>query len=837
MSHRLAFTVLIAAAGLALSPRAWVAEDDEATPAAFLTPDQQAPAPAEAAAPAKSAQKQPAAKAPEAQPAAPAAAQKLETETHAPAAKQAEAPVTQPVAPAAAQKTEPEAATPAAKQDQTPAAQPVAADAVKKEEAAPKAEAKRPPLPEAEQKVHALIKDAFAGAKARGYMKGRVAQEVFPAQAVLMALERNLSIETTRKGEEIAAAAKMEARAVFDPFITVSYTHTNKSTNTRMEKVHTFQRRTVNDIRDGANVLDMAGQAIPKFPQKRIVFSNPRPQGYFIKRNIASLELPNGPEEVDNYNFRVDQQMPWGPSAFLLLASRRQETLYDDGPDAEIDQRIQNLNTIIADPNVSDAEKEAVRLQQQELIRLFKRTVFKFSSYNRPWTSSFTLGGFVPVPLTKDWGKYARADVSITLAGLDQERAFYDTKTVIDITLRNVDHLYWDLVAAMENLRAAVENRTILEALQQSTQKALDAGRVTIYAKHQIDTQLAGVKELEEQAWSAYLQTSNALANQLDADDNVVLLPAGYSENLAKQMVPNFSDAYAVALENRPDLKAQQVGGRVSEILLRHQINQRRPDLKYTPTLKFAQNTKPLGYKSVGASLGALFLGDGSEGRFPVNVPNKGISRPAAESQIHQLFLENKNGPDLRQHSHTLSYAWPYKNRAAKAAVEEVTADRDRADINIEISVRTVEQNVGDAIADILSAREQSRLAMEQYNLAKQQYDEAGKLMDAGKMTEFEILSRTSDLLNADLNRIASSAAYKKAESQLLQAEGILANTYNQARSESEVDDVRLEALAQGGALRFFKPVTVQPDAQPAAAEKAPGEPQASNVSHQTNLE
>ncbi|MGD0092121.1 MAG: hypothetical protein ABSE73_19580, partial [Planctomycetota bacterium] len=322
-----------------------------------------------------------------------------------------------------------------------------------------------PPVPENEQKLHDMVKQAAAGTDAKTARKslvGRTARTISAPLAVLKGIERNLTIQSQGKTEDITRFAIQEAKAVYDPVFTVTGTWAAHTQYNRSAVVPTFNRPTVQTTDANGNVinvLDMTGQATPKFPMQQIVFSSPRPAGIVMKRQVASETLANGPLQTNTGRLEIDQQLPWGPSVFITLASQEQAQFFDDGPNPALNQQIQALNTVLADPTKSADDKAAASALQQQLISLYKQSYQKGENYGRPWSSSAVLGGVIPVPCFKDWGKYAGAEVGLKLAELSNDSAFWDTKNVISLTLLQVDHAYWDLAGTLEGLRAATENR------------------------------------------------------------------------------------------------------------------------------------------------------------------------------------------------------------------------------------------------------------------------------------------------------------------------------------------------------------------------------------------
>ncbi len=466
---------------------------------------------------------------------------------------------------------------------------------------------------------------------------------------------------------------------------------------------------------------------------QQIVFLNPRVAQFKRQKVQASQKTPGVTN--DTFNLRVDQQLPWGASLFLTGASVRQET-FDE-------------------------------LQGE---------------FGRPWSTQLSANVVMPIPFTKDFGPYSTQDVSLKIADLDKQRAFWDTKTVINSTLVAIDHAYWELAASMETLRATIENRKSVETLVDNVKKLLEAGRATEYGKLQMETEVATVKELEEAAWNQYIQSSNALANLLDYDKDLVLIPAAYSLRLNETPVWSQDEAYAAGMHYRPELMAERISAKASNVLVRFQRDQLRPDVLFTTNFQHEQFGGLFGYHTWTDSLSSL------------------------------------QNQDARKQNFTATYTYPVMNRALKSAYKEAKAGADQQGISVEIAQNSVEQQIGDALVFIASSKAKAALAMEDYKLATLSYDQAKQLHENGRMTEFELVSKSRDVLNADLSQVRASIEYKKSETQLLAAEGVLPYRYAEMAAPNSFERRRVRALESSQALHFFAP-TGQGAAKPVAAD------------------
>ncbi len=112
-----------------------------------------------------------------------------------------------------------------------PKVQPGAAEKVesKKEEPVVLSAKVATTLPEHEQKIQVIIREAFAEA-GRPYFKNRKPQELYAQEAVLKGIEKNLGIQRAGKSEDSVKAALEETRALFDPVLTATYSHSQDDT-------------------------------------------------------------------------------------------------------------------------------------------------------------------------------------------------------------------------------------------------------------------------------------------------------------------------------------------------------------------------------------------------------------------------------------------------------------------------------------------------------------------------------------------------------------------------------------------------------------------------------
>ncbi len=103
-----------------------------------------------------------------------------------------------------------------------------------------------------EREIRSLIMEAFQDARGSadglGLYSNLVPRDLSFRQAVMMVLDRNLSIERQGIAKMIADAVLAEASAVFDPVLSVSLAYNHKRTEERIEDISRFKSGT-----NGAN--------------------------------------------------------------------------------------------------------------------------------------------------------------------------------------------------------------------------------------------------------------------------------------------------------------------------------------------------------------------------------------------------------------------------------------------------------------------------------------------------------------------------------------------------------------------------------------------------------
>ncbi|MBF0189321.1 MAG: TolC family protein, partial [Magnetococcales bacterium] len=391
-------------------------------------------------------------------------------------------------------------------------------------------------------------------------------------------------------------------------------------------------------------------------------------------------------------------------------------------------------------------------------------------SYDAPFATSMTGSIWLPMPFSRYFGPDAPVEISIQQAKLNKKKTDYQLTSLINATLAQVDIAYWNQVKALETLRAAINNRkTVEEQVAQNT-RLFDIGRATRYGKQQLEAELARTKVVEESARAGLLTASNTLAalieNNREKMRSVLYLPVGFHARMQDLHVPNYDASVADALANHPDLNLADVEIESRELALRQSDNNRRPDLSLSASLTHSQDSSTFGYKT-----------------------------------LHES-LANLDDPDTRSSSTTLSYNYPWKNRALKNAHERSRLSLEDGKLAQRSRSRDIVRDVANAVSGLHAAQaslKQAKLTHELTTTALEKLKRRAKVR--GDVPQLEVVLKTRDRMQASINQINALVSGKQAETRLFSAQGAISSWLMNETAINAFDRHRIRTLKKNRAL------------------------------------
>ncbi len=587
---------------------------------------------------------------------------------------------------------------------------------------------------ESEQRLKQIIQAAMD--EDNGLLNTRKTVTLSNRGATMMALDKNLSLRRGMLSDQIAQDALTEARAVFDPVLTLSLAYDRTQANTRIETVDRFQSATTVD-ENGNNVLVIDAALDPRNPV--VIFTEPREEGERGDAQILANQKPiTGNDDSWTMGVGLEQALPWGGAVQINYQAINKDTHFINNPNVFTDNPNPPLNLI------------------------------GFGSYKRPWVSQLLASLQMPLPGTKDFGQYAPQTLNKRKADLNRQSASFAIKGVINKTLKQVDTAYWDLVESALAVEAGEESRIAAEKQLASAKRLYSAQSANNFDIAQAEMTMAGSVVSILQIWSNYLKASDQLAVLLDMPANSLIVPEGYSTEVAA--VESVSQTSDNAIEQHPDLQAEKFLSELQKIESDAGRNRTAPDLTFNVELGLRQSNLIYGYKSFADSLSSVF------------------------------------DPDISTQSLGLSYSLPLGNRALKAANRASAAGYNQSKFNLQATRNNLDSNLLNAEAGLEAAQQRLLYLTEAFHFAQSSYTKALAQQRRRDVREFELAGQHARLLQARLDYIAALISIKRAETALLEAQGILNQKYASKISTLPVDQKRLSLLQGLGRFEFFLP-------------------------------
>ena len=314
-------------------------------------------------------------------------------------------------------------------------------------------------------------------------------------------------------------------------------------------------------------------------------------------------------------------------------------------------------------------------------------------------------------------------------------------------TVANTRNAYWDLVFAIQAVEAAQNSLDISNKLVQDNQARVEIGTLAPIDITSAQAEAANRRLTLVQAQAAVRTAELALKRLIvsGTDDplwgssiNPVDRPAAAPESL------NVDTAIARALRERTDVQQSLNNLRISDINLRNQVDQTKPQLNLT----FNYGLSGLG------------------GPFTPSVRDPITGAIIPQPQVQSGYadaLRNIFGLDVPQYTVGLSFAYPIGRSAQEATVARSRLALDQTQANLkalQLQIATDVANAALTVQSSLEAVQQSRTARE---LAQQRLQAAQSKFEVGMAINYEVVQAQRDFLDAQNNELRALLNYRKA--------------------------------------------------------------------------
>lgn len=581
----------------------------------------------------------------------------------------------------------------------------------------------------------------------------RALQPLGRREAIMAALDRNLDLAVARGNPERAKATLAEAAAVFDPVFDVQLSYGRQDT---------YRRTRIGAVRP--KVFAPQGNESVYFDP----FSDMEDRYCTLRcrQNILKeMTIDWTPEDKTVVSFEFYENL----STAILTDER-----IDTSPGRSFGHPAQQITATLA---------VTQNLPWGGSLTLTDQTIQQYVYYRRgfewpggQWTTNVT-GSFVtPLPYTKGFGESGANAVQEKKARVAAERADHDFDRALQGVLRDADAAYFDLVRVGEALSTAVRAERMTAALRDRTSRMYDRQLATRYQLAQLEAETAKAALDVERALESYISASirlGALIGDVElAKGRVLYLPIAYRPALEKQMkAPTPAQAWEQARKTRPDLAIAALDQRTAELTAAQALNEARPDLAFTGNIASGQKADVYGYRNPVDSHANLLQGD----------------------SLNQTF--------------GLTFTRPWDNRAADARLSQARLGLRSQELGTRATEASVRRELTEALTAMQTARGAEKTKAREAQALLDAYESYERSLDVGLASEDEIINTLRRYQAAETARTSAMVDRRRAENNLLYAQGLIAATLPAEVATGKADRERLKALTASGRLqRFAKP-------------------------------
>jgi outer membrane protein len=314
-------------------------------------------------------------------------------------------------------------------------------------------------------------------------------------------------------------------------------------------------------------------------------------------------------------------------------------------------------------------------------------------------------------------------------------------------TQANVRNAYWDLVYAIEAVGAAQNSFDLANRLIQDNQARVEIGTLApidvVSAQAEAASRRNNLVTAQATVRTAELALKRLIVSGTEdplwtSSLNPVDRPAATPEPI------NVEAAVTRALGQRTDLQQSKNNLEISDINLKNQVDQTRPQLNLT------------------ANYGLTGLG----GPFTSTVRDPVTGQIVSQTPIPSGYLDalrNVFAFDIPQFTFGLNFAYPLGRSAQEATVARSKLSLEQTKVNLKALELQIATDVTNAALNVQSTLESVQATVAARELAQKRLEAAQSKMEVGMATNYEVVQAQRDFADARNNELRAVLNYRKA--------------------------------------------------------------------------
>ncbi len=351
---------------------------------------------------------------------------------------------------------------------------------------------------------------------------------------------------------------------------------------------------------------------------------------------------------------------------------------------------------------------------------------------------------------------------------------------VIDIVTR-VEQAYWDVVAARQDVQVTSDAVELAKQQHARNQRMVESGTLA-------QVELSASRAELERRLDGYYASAGVLT-EVENNLKLMLAPDRGSPLWGDQIVPSdektsavienddLRESVATAIHQRPELKSLGLRQKANEIDKQSAANQVKPQVNVVGSyinsgLGGALRT---GGDPISSSQGVLYERinqlSTAAGLTPLATGGFG-SLPGSLVGGYGTALSSIFGGSYQSAQVGLAIDFTGRNRTAEAQLSQTAIAERRLKLEQTRAEQQIEAQVRNSLQAIQTARQRITAAQASEAAAKEKLDSETRLYQSGESTNFFVLTRQNEYLDARRRVVVAQLEFNKAAARLEQAEG-----------------------------------------------------------------
>lgn len=408
-----------------------------------------------------------------------------------------------------------------------------------------------------------------------------------------------------------------------------------------------------------------------------------------------------------------------------------------------------------------------------------------FTSLNPYFNSRLLVTFSLPLLRNREIDQY-RADIEIRSKSRDIAVKDFEVQVINVVAL--VQQAYWDLVAAREDLQVQADAVELAAKQLAQNQRMIDSGTLA-------PIELSASQAELERRKDSYYASIGALT-EVENNLKTLLLPDRHDEMWGDQIVPvdtrttakiesdDLKQVVFDALRRRPEMRQVALRKESNELDKRVNADQLKPQVNFVSSYANAGlgGAVTTGANPFNSSFGSLYDRlnqiSAAQGLAPISAGSFG-ALPSSLVGGFGSTLANLFGGNYQSVQVGFAVDLTGRNRTAQANYSSSLIDAKRLKFEQSRVEQTIEAQVRNALQSIQTATQRITAAEASERAAKEKLDSETRLFQTGESTNFFVLTRQNDYLDARRRAVLAHLEYNKAVARLEQAAGTTLPAHN----------------------------------------------------------